>query len=193
MDTSNSTNPHKDELAAKSISFVKFLLTIIRNYHFMDNELLLWQEILRFCEERIQSILRKTQVTEDNSTPAMRWASQYVQGHTGGEILYIKGGEKEIRIRFHNGQTVERKTFVGNLQPFTQRLQSASIIQTHASYSVNIRHILCVDKQWVYMDDFTKVRWGNVYREKNWEYVCHLLKEDDDWGFNKADFTECDL
>jgi hypothetical protein len=72
MDTSNSTNPHKDELAAISIRFVKSSLTTFRNHYFMGNELLLWQETSRFCEERIQSILRKTQVTEDNSTPAMR-------------------------------------------------------------------------------------------------------------------------
>jgi DNA-binding LytR/AlgR family response regulator len=183
----------KDEFNSTELKNVMDIILLFRNKFFTRKEFEFWQNLQSFATEKLEGIKTHDNEKSGNATTAERWSQKYRYGLIELDIWYLKGYNKEIKIRGKQGQEATCVTLTGNLRPLTESLSQYGIIQVHASYSVNILHILNVDKRYIYMDDFTKVEWGETFCDRNWQYVFHLQKNEEEWDLRKEDFLPCDL
>jgi hypothetical protein len=169
------------------------IMLLFRNKFFRGKELEFWNNLHSFTKGKLEESQTHHNERCENITNAEHWSNEYKSGHFELDILYLKGNNKEIRIRGRRGSEIKRTVLTGNLRPLTESLHQYGIIQVHASYSVNIHHISNVDKRYIYMDDFTKVEWGETFRDRNWQHVFNLQKNEEEWDLKKKDFSPCDL
>lgn len=130
---------------------------------------------------------------QQQATAATRLAHHWICEQKVIDLLYIRCESKEIRFRYLIEGGSKRGSTTGNLKPFCHILCSLGIVQIHANSAVSIHHVVNVDWEYVYMDDFTRLKWGKEFRKANMEQLEHLRKRGAEWKAIKHKFQDCDL
>lgn len=177
----------------KVMKCISDVASILKNTFYEGDDKEFWLDMQSLSNRKVKRFVKSDIACKKQEPACVHWARRYKMDNNGLEIIYAKSNSKEIRIRGIKDNATDKVSTTGNLAPFAKELEECGIYRVHVSHAVNIKHVLGVDDDYVYMDDMQKIPWSNSFKNLNWVHFESLVFDPENGCFDREKFMFCDL
>lgn len=161
-----------------TLSHTLQIAEILCNEFFPNNRELFWQCMGEHTKHYVGNDEDLKAKVKDAKSQVERFALKLISGQFNFDILYFKGKKKCIQYELKDNLQKKHVILSGNLRSLEEMLPLMGFVRVHINCIVNKNHVVDVDDEYVYMDNFVRIPWGTTYHQKYYAMLAPLHKDD---------------